>query len=106
MITCDENGNVIVREGESSFNLSSSDEYAELVLLLTSPDKGVKVDAALFAVDENLSSGEKARADRYAAFLSDYAARRAAKFEADESIAAEQRDAAISAFIERLQAKA
>lgn len=105
MITCDANGKVIVRDGEDSFDLSLAEQYADFVLKLTDPSDQVELDEQFVSVDESLTGEAKAKADRYAAFLSSFVRRRAEIITADKALTTGQREAAIDAFIDRLQAK-
>ena len=104
MIASGENGKVIVRDGEISFDLSKAEEYTALVLRLTNPDERVEFDAELFAVDESLTDEARAKANRYATFLSDFVRKRSEILKANKLLTAEQREAAIGAFIEQLKA--
>ena len=103
MITCGANGNVVVQNGTESFDLSSSDDYSNLVLKLTSPDEREHFPAELFEVDKGLTGDERAKAERYSEFFSDFINRRAAKLEEIDVPTFEQREASIRAFIERLR---
>lgn len=103
MITCGAAGNIIVRDGTESFDLSTSNGYSNLVLRLTSPDEREHFSAKLFEVDDNLAGTDRAKAERYSEFLSDYAKRREAKLEEIQDLTAEQRRASISEFIRQLE---
>ena len=105
MITCGTEGKVIVQIGKDSFDLSVSDEYADLVLRLTSPDTRIQFDESDFAVDESLVNESRAKAERYAQFLSDFLERRKDKLEEDETLTAEKREASIIEFIDNLKQK-
>lgn len=105
MITCGAEGKVIVQIGQESFDLSVSDEYAGLVLRLTSPDTRIQFSESDFAVDENLANENRAKAERYAQFLSDFLKRRKEKLEEDGLLAPEKREASIIEFIEKLKQK-
>ena len=93
------------RFGGDSFDLSLAEQYAEFVLKLTDPNDQVELDEQFVSVDESLTGEAKAKADRYAAFLSSFVRRRAEKITEDKALTTEQREAAIDAFIDRLQAK-
>lgn len=103
MVTCGANGNIIVQNGADFFDLSSSDDYSNLILKLTSPDEEEQFPAEFFEVDEALTGDERAKAERYSEFFSDFADRRVAKLEEIDAPTFEQREASIRAFIERLK---
>lgn len=102
MITCGSDGRVIVNMDGSSFDLSVSDQYADLVLLLTSPDERVQVVESDFEVDEMLDGDNKAKAERYSAFICSFLKKRKEKLNEDLAITAEKREASINELIDYL----
>jgi hypothetical protein len=105
MITCGTEGKILVQIGQDSFDLSVSDEYANLVLRLTSPDTRIQFNESDFAVDESLANESRDKAERYAQFLTDFLERRKAKLEEDKTLSAEKREASIIEFIDNLKRK-
>ena len=103
MITCGDNGKVIIQLEGEAFNLSVSNEYADFVLRLTSPDARVQFCESDFKIDDKLDGDNRARAERYSEFVADFLKKRKAKFEEDQMLTAEKREASIRDFIEQLK---
>lgn len=104
MITCGTDGKVIVQLGEGkSFDLSASDQYADLLLWLTSPDERVQIDESDFEVDETLDGNNRAKAERYSDFISAFLKRRKDKLSESRALTAEKREESIKEFIEYLR---
>lgn len=73
MITCDNNGSIVVNANNCSYQLSNSDDYADFLLWLTSPNPADSIDDSAFEVDENVPEEHRELAQRYAEFLSEFA---------------------------------
>lgn len=102
MITCGSDGRVIVNMDGRSFDLSVSDQYADLVLRLTSPDERVQIVESDFEVDEMLDGDNMAKAERYSAFICNFLKKRKEKLNEDQAITAEKREASINGLIDYL----
>ena len=104
MITISDSGNVIVTANNKSYDLSITDQYADFLLWVTSPDEEAGIGEEAFKVAEGISEEYQGKAARYAEFLLDYAQRRQTKLnEMSQTLSATQREAAIKEFIERLE---
>lgn len=77
MITCDNNGSVVVNANNCSYQLSNSDDYANFLLWLTSPNPADGIDGSAFEVDDNVPEEHRELAQRYAEFLAEFAEIRA-----------------------------
>lgn len=73
MITCDNNDSIVVNANNCSYQLSNSDDYADFLLWLTSPNPADSIDDSAFEVDENVSEEHRELVQRYAAFLTEFA---------------------------------
>lgn len=73
MIACDNNGSIVVNANNCSYQFSNSDDYADFLLWLTSPNPADSIDDSAFEVDENVPEEHRELAQRYAAFLSEFA---------------------------------
>lgn len=73
MIACDNDGSIVVNANNCSYQLSSSDDYADFLLWLTSPNPADSIDDSAFEVDENVPEEHRELAQRYAEFLSEFA---------------------------------
>ncbi len=103
MITCGDDGKVIIQLEGEIFNLSVSNEYADFILRLTSPDSKVQFCESDFEIDDKLDGDNRAKAERYSEFIADFLKKRKAKFEEDQMLTAEKREASIRDFIEQLK---
>lgn len=103
MITCGDDGNVIVQLENESFNLSVTSEYADFILRLTSPDESILFNESDYGIDDELDGDRRAKAERYSAFICDFIARRKEKLDEEQMFTAETREAAIKEFIEHLK---
>ncbi len=103
MITCGDDGKVIVRLESESFDLSIASEYADFVLRLTSPDESILLDESDYKIDDELDGDNRAKAERYSAFICDFLARRKEKLDEDRMLTTEKREASIKEFIEHLK---
>lgn len=77
MITCDNNDSIVVNANNCSYQLSNSDDYADFLLWLTSPNPADSIDGSAFEVDENVPEEHRELAQRYAEFLTEFAKIRA-----------------------------
>lgn len=73
MIACDNNGSIVVNANNCSYQLSNSDDYADFLLWLTSPNPADSIDDSAFEVDENVPEEHLELVQRYAAFLTEFA---------------------------------
>lgn len=73
MITCDNNDSIVVNANNCSYKLSNSDDYADFLLWLTSPNPADSIDGSVFEVDENVPEEHRELAQRYAKFLTEFA---------------------------------
>lgn len=103
MITCGDDGKVIVRLESESFDLSIASEYADFVLRLTSPDESIPFNESDFGIDDGLAGENRSKAERYSAFICDFLGRRKGKLDADRMLTTEKREASIKEFIEHLK---
>ena len=103
MIKTSSNGNIVIEVGGRSYDLSVSDQYADFLLWVTSPDEKTVIDQDTFKVAEDVPEEHQAKAARYAEFLTDYSQRRQSKLnESKQMLVIDQREADIKAFISRL----
>lgn len=103
MIKTSSNGNIVIEVGGRSYDLSVSDQYADFLLWVTSPDEKTVIDQDMFKVAEDVPEEHQAKAARYADFLTDYSQRRQSKLnDIRKTLNTDQREADIKAFIERL----
>lgn len=103
MIKTSSNGNIVIEVGGRSYDLSVSDQYADFLLWVTSPDEKTVIDQDMFKVAEDVPEEHQAKAARYADFLTDYSQRRQSKLnDIRKTLNIDQREADIKAFIERL----
>jgi predicted heme/steroid binding protein len=103
MIKTSSNGNIVIEVGGRSYDLSVSDQYADFLLWVTSPDKKTVIDQDTFKVAEDVPEEYQAKAARYADFLTDYSQRRQGKLnDIKQTLNTDQRESDIKAFIERL----
>ena len=103
MIKTSSNGNIVIEVGGRSYDLSVSDQYADFLLWVTSPDEKTVIDQDMFKVAEDVPEEHQAKAARYADFLTDYSQRRQSKLnDIRKTLNSDQREADIKAFIERL----
>ncbi|MDI9590210.1 MAG: hypothetical protein QM302_04110 [Acidobacteriota bacterium] len=104
MITISENGSIVIMADGKSYDLSASDQYADFLLWVTSPDEKSTLCEDTFKVAESVPEEHQDKAARYAEFLSDYAQRRQVKLrEMSQSLTSDQRESDIEAFIARLK---
>lgn len=104
MITISDGGSIVVVEDGKSYDLSVSNQYADFLLWITSPDENSSLGEDAFKVAENVPEEHQDKATRYAEFLSDYAQRRQVKLgEMSQSLTSDQRESDIEAFIARLK---
>ncbi|WP_283171673.1 hypothetical protein [Curtanaerobium respiraculi] len=128
MITCDESGSIVVKIDDAAYDLSNSEQYADFLFWVTSPEKNAvpdegatpdenaapddnempdkkpTIDDDVFKVDDNIPKEYRAKASRYAEFLIEYAHRRQDKLaEMAKTLPTEQREKEIQAFIKRLK---
>lgn len=103
MMKTSSNGNIVIEVGGRSYDLSVSDQYADFLLWVTSPDEKTVIDQDMFKVAEDVPEEHQAKAARYADFLTDYSQRRQSKLnDIRKTLNTDQREADIKAFIERL----
>ena len=103
MIKTSSNGNIVIEVGGRSYDLSVSDQYADFLLWVTSPDEKTVIDQDTFKVAEDVPEEHQAKAARYADFLTDYSQRRQSKLnDIKQTLNTDQRESDIKAFIERL----
>jgi len=103
MIKTSSSGNIVIEAGGRSYDLSISDQYADFLLWVTSPDEKVDIDQDTFKVAEDVPEEHQAKAARYAEFLTDYSQRRQNKLnEIKQTLTTDQRENDIKAFISRL----
>ncbi|EEA91369.1 hypothetical protein [Collinsella stercoris] len=103
MIKTSFNGNIVIEVGGRSYDLSVSDQYADFLLWVTSPDEKTVIDQDTFKVAEDVPEEHQAKAARYADFLTDYSQRRQSKLnDIKQTLNTDQRESDIKAFIERL----
>ncbi len=88
MITCDASGKIKVEVNGSCYCLDDADQYSEFLLWATSPDPAVTIAAEVFTIDPGVSEEHRERAQRYAASLSCFAAKRMERLSAKEPVAA------------------
>ena len=104
MIRSNSSGGILVTANGKSYDLAVSEQYADFLLWITSPKRNVTITTDTFAIAEGLPDDEKGKAERYAAFLTDFVAKREAKLnEMDRMPEPEQRENAINAFIDKLK---
>lgn len=104
MITCNESGGIVVKVNDAVYDFSNSEQYANFLLWVTSPDAKAVIGDGAFKVDDDIPQEHRAKAHRYAEFLIDYAHRRQSKLaEMAKTLTTEQREKDIKAFIARLQ---
>lgn len=104
MITISDSGSIVVVEDGKSYDLSVSNQYADFLLWITSPDENSPLSDDTFKVAESVPEEYQDKAARYAEFLSDYAQRRQAKLrEMSQSLTSDQRESDIETFIARLK---
>lgn len=104
MITCDDNGGILVDVDGRSYCLSDTEQYSEFLLRVTSPDPGDDIADASFEVDESVPEERRECAQRYADFLIDFAkARRERLSSKSEGCSYEQLQSKIEALIQSLQ---
>lgn len=104
MITCNEGGSIIIKTEDAVYDLSNSEQYANFLLWVTSPDEKKAIGGDAFEIADDVPDECRAKAARYADFLSDYAQRRTEKLtEMAKSLSAEQREARIKEFIASLK---
>lgn len=104
MITCSDEGKIIVNVDGNRYDLSVSEQYAEFLLWLTTPEEEMVIGSDTFEVSLDVPEDQAAKAKRYSTFLSEFAQRRKEKLAAqDQDTPAEQRDSDIEAFIARLK---
>ncbi len=106
MIKTDNKVQIVIEVNGTSYDLSASEEYSSFLLWVTSPRSDVSIGAEAFQVADDLAESERDKAERYAEFLADFASRREEKLvELNESHSAEEREAGVKLFIERLNQK-
>lgn len=76
MITCDKDGQILITNDQTSYNLADVDQYTEFLLWVTSPNRAACIDADAFEIDESISGSQLEKAKRYSSFLSSFAAKR------------------------------
>lgn len=77
MITMGENDNIIISANVHTYDLSSLEDYTELLLWLTSPDPTTLIDSNAFEIDPDASSAEsKEMLERYGSFLKTFVEKR------------------------------
>lgn len=77
MIAMGENDNIIIKTNVHTYDLSSPEDYTELLLWLTSPDPTIPIDSNAFEIDPDASSVEsKEMLDRYGSFLKTFVEKR------------------------------
>ena len=104
MITCDDDGGILVDIDGRSYCLSDAEQYSEFLLWVTSPDPGVDIADVNFKVDDGVSGERRECAQRYADFLIDFAkARRERLSSKSEGCSYEQLQSKIEALIQSLQ---
>lgn len=104
MITCGTDGKIAVEANGRTYDLASSEQYADFLLWITNPAATVSIDEGAFVVDVSTPEPNRAKAERYAEFLKEFANRRKSKLDGmDGSQTALEREASINAFIERLK---
>lgn len=104
MIKCNESGSIVVEIDDAVYDLSNSEQYADFLLWATSPDEKKAIGGDVFEIAGDVPDEYRAKASRYAEFLSEYARRRQEKLtEMAKSLTTEQREARILAFIENLK---
>lgn len=103
MIKTSASGNIVIKIGKGSYDLSVSGQYADFLLWVTSPDERVAIDEDTFKVAEDVPAEHRDKAARYAEFLTDYSKRRQSKLsEIKQTLTTDQREDDIKAFISRL----
>lgn len=103
MIKTSSNGNIVIEVGGRSYDLSVSDQYADFLLWVTSPDEKTVIDQDTFKVAEDVPEEHQAKVARYADFLTDYSQRRQSKLnDIKQTLNTDQRESDIKTFIERL----
>lgn len=106
MIRSNENGEVIVSIGNTSYNLAINDDYVEFLLKITSPDESVVFDDKTFSVDGQSGSEHEEKLRRYSEFLKRFAETRSEALSAAKSQGVmDKRVSEISAFIEELKSE-
>lgn len=76
MITMGENGNIIINVNVHTYDLSSPEDYTELLLWLTSPDPTTPIDSNAFEIDPDASAESKEMLERYGSFLKTFVEKR------------------------------
>ena len=106
MITCNEGGGIVVKINDTVYDFSNSEQYANFLLWVTSPDAKEVIGDGAFKVDDDIPEEHRAKASRYAKFLVEYAGRRQDKLtEMAKTLTTEQRENEIQAFIKRLKSE-
>lgn len=104
MIKTSSSGDIEIEAGGKIYNLSVSDQYADFLLWVTSPDEKEVIDEDAFKVAGDVPQEYREKAARYAEFLTDYSQRRRAKLsEMRQELTTDQREDDIKAFISRLK---
>lgn len=104
MIEASISGNIVIKAGGRSYDLSVSDQYTDFLLWVTSPDEKAAIDEDAFTVADDVPKEHREKADRYAEFLKDYSQRRQIKLsEIKQGLTTDQREDDIKAFISRLK---
>lgn len=103
MIETSTSGNILIKANGRLYDLSVSDQYADFLLWVTSPDEKAAIDEDAFRVAEDVPIEHREKAARYAEFLTDYSQRRQNKLsEIKQGLTTDQREDDIKAFISRL----
>lgn len=104
MISTTNESEIVVKVGNKSYKLSSSKEYAEFLIWVTSPDPAIDISPDQFEVDPSVPDQDRPKAERYSEFLKGFAARRKEKLSTvDDGLTAEEREARIKEFINELK---
>lgn len=104
MIDTSTSGNILIKVDGRSYDLSVSDQYADFLLWVTSPDEKVAIDEDTFKVAEDVPIEHREKAARYAEFLTDYSQRRLTRLsEIKQGLTTDQREDDIKSFISRLK---
>lgn len=106
MILSNENDEVIVAIGATSYNLAINDEYVEFLLKITSPDESVVFDEDAFSIDAQSSPEHEEKLRRYSEFLNRFAEMRSETISAAKSQGSmDRRISEINGFIEELKSE-
>ena len=73
MIKINESDNVVVAVGADAYNLGDPEQYRAFLLWLTDPNGSVVIPTSLFEIDPKCPSAVMEKAERYRAFLSEFA---------------------------------